>query len=101
MKKEIKWQKLRDKILVKHFARDEARDFQIDLLKLEPNTAYTEHGHADLEWVYVVKGNFEDETGRYEEGEFKINPKFSRHSIKTNDEGCEILVWWCGRLLKE
>lgn len=98
MVKNIKWQKLRDKVFVKHLARDEKRDFQIDLLKLEANTTYSEHGHPDVEWVYVIKGSFQDESGVYKSGEFKVNPKFSKHSIKTRDDGCELLVCWCGRL---
>ena len=35
------------------------------------------------------------------EGDFKINPKDSWHSIKTGKNGCELLVCWCGRLKKQ
>ncbi|GEM_PF-1302378 len=92
------WKKSRDKVWVKHLARDNTRDFQLDLIKLEPNTTYTSHRHPDAEWVYVLKGGFTDESGSFGEGDFKINEKHSEHTIKTPKSGCILFVCWCGRL---
>lgn len=92
------WRKLREKVLVKYLARDDKRGLQFDIIKLEAYTTYPEHKHADFEWVYVLKGDFSDESGNFHKGEFKINPKNSKHSITTGKNGCELLVCWCGRL---
>lgn len=93
------WEKMRNKVFVKRLARDDKRDFQIDIIKLEPNTTYTKHIHEDIEWVYVLKGNFTDEYGTFKEGDFKLNPKNSFHSIITGNAGCELITCWCGRLV--
>ena len=99
--KKIVWEKLREMVYIKRLARDDKRDFQIDIIKLAPNTVYSSHQHEDAEWVYILKGEFSDEFGRFKEGDFKINPKDSWHSIKTGKSGCELLVCWCGRLKKQ
>ena len=97
--KKLTWEKLREKVYIKHLARDETRDFQFDIIKLESNTTYPSHKHADVEWVYVFKGDFTDEFGHFKEGDFKINPKDSWHTITTSSQGCELLVCWCGKLV--
>jgi len=99
--KKMSWEKLREGVFIKHLARDEKRDFQIDIIKLKPSTTYPQHQHADVEWVYVLKGGFIDEFGSFEEGDFKINPKYSRHTITTGKFGAELLICWCGRLTGE
>lgn len=98
---QIPWNKLRKNVYIKNLARDEKRHFQFDILKLDPNINHPEHVHKDVEWVYVLKGCFKDEFGTYKEGYFKINPKFSKHTISTDEDGCELLICWCGELKEE
>lgn len=97
----IPWRKLREKVYIKNLARDEKRNFQFDILKLDPNITHPEHEHQDVEWIYVLKGSFRDEFGNYKAGYFKINPKLSEHTISTGKDGCELLICWCGKLKGE
>ncbi|OVE75121.1 hypothetical protein BVX95_00060 [archaeon D22] len=98
--KSIPFEFARKNVEIKHLARDENRDFQIDLVKLDPDIEFDEHGHPDIEWIYVLKGSMWDENGKYEKDHFLINKKGSRHAMTTGPEGCEILACWCGRLDK-
>ncbi len=97
---ELEWKPLRDKVMTKPLARDEGRGFQINMIRLEPNTSYEEHKHPDVEWVYVLKGSMTDERGTFGQGEFVVNEKGSRHTVSTGPDGCELLVCWCGKVEK-
>lgn len=94
----LPWQQLRENVSFKPLARDEERNFQIDIIKLEPNIKYKEHSHPDIEWVYVLKGSMSDENGEYSQGNFIVNAKGSTHSITSGKDGCEIICCWCGKL---
>ena len=94
----LHWQKLRDNVQCKPLARDEKRDFQIDIIKLKKNFTYPTHAHKDIEWVYVLKGSCKDEHGSYQVGDFFVNNKDSEHTVEVGEEGVELLVCWCGSL---
>lgn len=47
--KNLPWEQLRDNISHKHLARDKNKNFQIDIIKIEPNTTY----YPDVEWIYI------------------------------------------------
>lgn len=89
--KKISWAQLREKVFCKHLARDDGKNFQIDIIKLEPKITFAEHVHPDVEWVYVLKGSFLDENGTYNVGDFVVNPKGSKHVVVSGLDGCEIL----------
>lgn len=97
--KKIPWKKERNKVYSKSLAKDKTRNFQIDLMKLEPNTSYNEHLHPDVEWVYILKGSLTDHRGTFKPGDFVVNKKGSRHATKTGPEGCELLCCWCGKVV--
>ncbi len=97
--KNLPWQLLREKVFHKSLARDEKRNFQIDLIRLEPNTTLRKHSHKDVEWVYVLKGEMRDERGVYKAHDFIINKKDSEHTVSTEKEGVELLVCWCGEII--
>jgi anti-sigma factor ChrR (cupin superfamily) len=93
------WQQLRENVLYKPLAKDKSRNFQIDIMKLEPNITYKEHIHPDIEWIYILKGSMEDEKGAYKAGDFFINEKNSKHIVKSGENGCELLCCWCGKVI--
>lgn len=97
----IPWRKLRENIFHKHLARDEERNFQMDLIQLKPGMRYGEHLHPDVEWVFILKGSFSDENGSYNAGDFIVNKKNSTHIVTTGQEGAELLVFWCGTIIPQ
>jgi len=97
--KKIPWEKLRENVSCKYLARDEDKNFQIDIIKLDPNIKFDEHSHPDVEWVYILQGSMSDERGEYFAGDFIINKKGSKHIVSSGAEGCEILCCWCGKVL--
>lgn len=84
---------------IKHLNRDESRNFQVDLMKLNPNTTFHTHTHPDIEWVYVLEGTFSDHRGKFIKGDFLLNEKNSIHTAVTGDEGAQLLVCWCGKVI--
>jgi anti-sigma factor ChrR (cupin superfamily) len=101
--KKMVWEKIKGRggTLLKKLHRDEKRNFQIDLMKLDPNFSFAIHTHPDIEWVYVLKGNFTDHRGKFKEGDFVLNEAGSTHQAKTGKEGAELVVCWCGRVTYE
>lgn len=101
--KKLAWGKIagRDGVWRKSLDRDKKRNFQIDLIKLVPNFNFPTHTHPDIEWVYVLKGGFADERGKFKEGDFILNEAGSKHTVKTGKQGAELLVCWCGRVIEK
>ena len=97
--KKLPWKKLRKNVFCKHLAKDTTKNFQIDIIKLEPNIKFEEHSHPDVEWVYILQGSMSDERGEYVQGNFIVNPKGSKHIVTSGEEGCEILCCWCGEVI--
>lgn len=89
------FERLRNGILVKHLARDDTRNIQMDILKIAPGLDDPPHWHDDWEWVYILEGSLEDEKGIHKTGDFIVNEKDSRHQPKSR-EGCTALIVWCG-----
>ena len=87
--------KLRDGISRKPLARDEPRNIQMDILKIEPGFNDVPHWHDDWEWVYILEGSLEDEKGVHKPGDFLINEKYVKHK-PTSKEGCTLLIVWSG-----
>lgn len=92
------WQQLRNGTAHKLLARDDKRDLQCDLMKLEPNTQLSSHRHPDWEWVYVLKGSLTDARGTFVAGDFIHNEVGSEHQASTGADGAELFVVWCGRV---
>jgi len=95
------WEQIKGRsgTLLKRLQRDEKRNFQIDLIKLDPNFTFDQHTHPDIEWVYVLKGGFSDHRGNFKKGDFILNKVGSTHTVKTGKEGAELIVCWCGKVL--
>lgn len=83
----------------KLLARDEGRNFQIDITEIAPNTTLKEHIHTDVEWIYVIEGSFSDENGTYNKDDFVVFPKNSKHVSKTGEDGCKLIRCWCGTII--
>jgi anti-sigma factor ChrR (cupin superfamily) len=49
-------------------ARDARRPGATVLIRMEPGTGYEPHRHVGSEDVLVLRGGYEDERGRYEQG---------------------------------
>lgn len=94
----IPWQLVREGTFTKSLAKDEKRNIQVDLMRLDPNKTFKEHFHDDFEWVYILKGGFTDHRGIFKAGDFILNEKDSSHSTKTGPDGCELLCFWCGKV---
>ena len=93
------WEKLSDNVSFKHLARDEARNFQMDITTLAPNSTLKEHTHADVEWIFVLEGSFYDDNGTYSVGDFMEFPKNSTHISRSGEAGCKLLRYWCGKVI--
>ena len=96
----VEWEQLRDGIQRKALARDEPRNLQFDILKIEPGFADPPHWHDDWEWVYILEGSLEDEKGIHRKGDFLINQKDAKHQ-PTSKEGCTLICVWCGSVRHE
>lgn len=92
----LTWKKLRDGIYIKHLKKNDNDEMRLDIMKIEPHATFQPHRHPTDEWIYVLKGTFKDEFGTYPVGYFKVNEKGSQHT-SGSDDGCVILVHWCGR----
>ena len=90
-----------EKIFKKMLARDESRNFQIDKIHLAPNIKLSPHMHPDVEWIFILNGEFSDERGTFRAGDFFINEKNSIHTVKTGKNGCELLCCWCGKIIEK
>ncbi len=98
--KTISWKKIKGRkgTSVKHLQRDKKRNFQIDLMRLDPNLTFNQHSHPDIEWIYILKGGFSDHRGNFKRGDFILNKLGSIHTTKTGAEGAEFIVCWCGKV---
>ncbi|MFH1276340.1 MAG: cupin domain-containing protein [Candidatus Woesearchaeota archaeon] len=93
--KDINWEILQENVRIKTLARDKARGLQISIMNLGKNVKRP-HIHPDIEWVYVLRGSFSDENGRYEQGYFLANEKGSKHTLIVGQDGCELILVWSG-----
>jgi len=98
--KESGWERLRNGIEIKRLARDDARNMQMDLLRIEPGLNDAPHWHDDWEWVYILEGDLIDEKGVHRKGDFLINRKDVRHQ-PTSKTGCTLICVWCGSVRQE
>lgn len=62
------------------------------LVKWAPNTQFNPHTHPGGEEIFVLEGVFSDEQGDYPAGSWLRNPRWSRHTPFTRDEGALIYV---------
>lgn len=61
------------------------------LVRWQPNTHFKPHHHFGGEEIFVLEGEFCDETGRYPAGSWLRSPHWSKHTPFT-DTGCTIFV---------
>jgi len=59
----------------------------VALVKWEPGTLFSEHGHPAGEEIFVLEGVFEDEHGRYPQGTWLRNPPGSAHTPFSTEGG--------------
>ena len=76
----------------KPLAREEAeRGHATSIVRYEPGSSFSEHGHPLGEEILVLEGTFSDHTGDYQAGTYFRNPEGFRHA-PFSKEGCVILV---------
>lgn len=76
----------------KPLAREEAeRGHATSIVRYEPGSRFSEHGHPLGEEILVLEGTFSDHTGDYQAGTYFRNPEGFRHA-PFSEEGCVILV---------
>jgi len=69
------------------------------LLKVEAGRAMPQHTHEGEEWVMVLKGAFDDETGHYARGDIAVSDDTIEHQpIAAEGEDCVCLVFTDGPL---
>ena len=61
------------------------------LVRWQPNTHFKPHHHFGGEEIFVLEGEFCDETGRYPAGSWLRSPHWSKHTPFT-EKGCTIFV---------
>ena len=62
------------------------------LVRWAPNTQFNQHTHVGGEEILVLEGLFCDEFGEYPAGSWLRNPRYSKHSPFTLEQGALIYV---------
>lgn len=62
------------------------------LVRYAPNSDFPQHRHGGGEEIYVLKGEFADEHGRYPAGYYLRNPAGTEHTPRIGPEGALIFV---------
>ncbi|MBK8318994.1 MAG: cupin domain-containing protein [Betaproteobacteria bacterium] len=62
------------------------------LVRWAPHTHFNPHMHPGGEEILVLEGVFHDEDGEYPAGSWLRNPRWSRHTPYTDEEGALIYV---------
>lgn len=62
------------------------------LVRWAPHTRFNPHIHPGGEEILVLEGIFRDEDGEYPSGSWLRNPRWSRHTPYTGEEGALIYV---------
>jgi len=62
------------------------------LVRWDPDTRFNPHSHPGGEEILVLEGLFRDEYGEYPAGTWLRNPRWSRHTPFTGEEGALIYV---------
>jgi anti-sigma factor ChrR (cupin superfamily) len=79
-------------VLRKPLAREEAeRGHATSVVRYEPQSRFSEHGHPLGEEILVLEGTFSDATGDFHAGTYFRNPDGFRHA-PFSEEGTVILV---------
>ena len=88
----LEWEVLAKGITRTTLFREDVRNLQMDKIKLEPGAQSPLHIHNDDEWVYVLRGSMSDQTGTYNEGDFLVNRKGTKHIVTAGKSGCLLLA---------
>ena len=75
----------------KILAKDDESGLYLELQEIPAGSVFPEHRHTSFEWVYILKGQLEDEFGEYPEGTFKINVPSSTHTPRSKN-GCTLIA---------
>lgn len=62
------------------------------IVRYAPDSGYTGHTHGDGEEILVLEGVICDEFGQYSQGSWLRNPRYSRHTPFTLEQGAIIYV---------
>ena len=89
---EIPWEPMAQcsGVRMKVLVRDKETGLFTGLFRLEPGAVIPDHVHTEIEQTYVLEGEFEDDEGVAEAGDFIWRPAGSRH-VARSPKGCLIL----------
>ena len=63
------------------------------LIRAEPGVALPEHGHTDREWIVILQGAFDDDSGHHQAGDLVENgPEVTHQPIASPGETCLCLA---------
>jgi len=63
------------------------------LLHYDPGAEVPRHLHGGQEWLLVLEGTQEDDTGAYGPGTWISNPQGTLHKV-SSPQGCLVLIHW-------
>jgi putative transcriptional regulator len=63
------------------------------LIRAEPGVALPEHGHTDREWIVILEGAFDDDSGHHKAGDLVENgPQVTHQPIASPGQTCLCLA---------
>ncbi len=66
--------------------------YEVALLDIAPNTKVPKHTHRGREFTFVLQGNFQDQAGYYDSGDFIYQDDSNEHQPTTGKERCICLT---------
>jgi quercetin dioxygenase-like cupin family protein len=69
-----------------------SKRMKINLIKLKPGQEIPMHKHKSEKYNYILRGSMNSGKKRYKKGDFVMNKKGSRHSLRAGRMGCDFLV---------
>jgi anti-sigma factor ChrR (cupin superfamily) len=87
------WPELRPGVRIRVLCDGPAPGERTALLRYDPGAHVPRHLHPGQEWLLVLEGTQEDDTGAYGPGTWISNPPGTFHQVKSPD-GCLVLIHW-------
>lgn len=75
----VEWYVIHSEAPERTSGRKKASDSTV-LIRMQPGHGYPPHRHIDVEEVLVLAGGYEDDLGRYEQGDYVRYPAGSVHA---------------------
>jgi len=90
---EFAWESLGPGVEVSPLHRDAAGHTKLALLRYAPGARVPDHLHTGMEYIQILAGSQQDESGVYQAGTLLVSFTGTRHSV-ASPEGCVVLAVW-------